>query len=148
MRRLAACMLIVLTLFAILNRLQCCRTGVGNICSGRRSSLLQCRASCTCSRSGCVRVVCAIRALCVFVSSIGRFTKRRSGWACIGNQSETRAGTVEGTHARETPAHQRRPTTLHEVQGKQPPDQGNIHAARKDTTHITPHRVPCYKETQ
>ena len=49
-----------------------------------------------------------------------RVTKRRIGLACIGNpklEQETR----EGTHAQETPAYQRRPTTLHEVQGSNPP---------------------------
>ena len=29
--------------------------------------------------------------------------------------------TIEGTHAQETPAYQRRPTTLHDVQGSNPP---------------------------
>ena len=50
-------------------------------------------------------------------------TKRRSSWACIVNpklEQETTEGT-EGTHARQTPAHQRRPSTLHEVKGSKPP---------------------------
>ena len=47
-------------------------------------------------------------------------TKRRSGWACIGNP-KLEQESIEGTDARETPAYQRRPTTLHEVQGSNPP---------------------------
>ena len=39
------------------------------------------------------------------------FAKRRSGWACIGNP-KLEQETIEGTHARETPAHQRRPTDI------------------------------------
>ena len=39
-------------------------------------------------------------------------TKRCSGWACIGNPKPEQE-TIEGTHAQETPAYQRRPTTLH-----------------------------------
>ena len=37
-------------------------------------------------------------------------TKRRSSWACIGNPKPEQE-TIEGTHAQETPAYQRRPTT-------------------------------------
>ena len=38
---------------------------------------------------------------------------------CIGNP-KLEQDSIEGTHARETPAYQRRPTTLHEVQGNNP----------------------------
>ena len=38
----------------------------------------------------------------------GLVTKRRSSWACIGNP-KLEQETVEGTHAQETPAYQRRP---------------------------------------
>ena len=47
-------------------------------------------------------------------------TKRRSSWACRGNPKPEQE-TIEGTHAQETPACQRRPTTLHEGQGSNPP---------------------------
>ena len=49
-----------------------------------------------------------------------KVTKRRSSWACIGNPKLEKE-TIEGTHAQETPAYQRRPTTRHEVQGSNPP---------------------------
>ena len=47
-------------------------------------------------------------------------TKRRSSWACIGNANPEQE-TIKGTHAQETSAYQRRPTTLHEVKGSSPP---------------------------
>ena len=47
-------------------------------------------------------------------------TKRCSGWACIGTPKLGQES-IKGTHARETPAYQRRPTTLHEGQGSNPP---------------------------
>ena len=47
-------------------------------------------------------------------------SKRRSSWACIGNPNPEQE-TIEGTHAQETPAYQRRPTTLHAAQGNNPP---------------------------
>ena len=47
-------------------------------------------------------------------------TKRRSSWACIGNPKPEQE-TIKGTHAQETPAYQRRPTTLHAAQGSNPP---------------------------
>ena len=43
-------------------------------------------------------------------------TKRLSSWACIGNPKPEQE-TIEGTHAQETPAYQRRPTT-HCEQGR------------------------------
>ena len=64
-------------------------------------------SSWVCSRKG---VVCHHR----FVGS-----KRRSSRACIGNPKLAQE-TIEGTHAQETPAYQRRSTTLHEVQGSNP----------------------------
>ena len=70
----------------------------------------------------------------VRVCLVTRVTKRRSSWACIGNpkpEQETIKGTcpataslcntLNGTRAQETPAHQCRPTTLHIVQGSNPP---------------------------
>ena len=47
-------------------------------------------------------------------------TKRLSSWAGIGNPKPEQE-TIEGTCAQETPAYQRRPTTLSEVQGSNPP---------------------------
>ena len=46
-------------------------------------------------------------------------TKRRSSWACRGNP-EPEQETIKGTHAQETSAYQRRPTTQHAVQGSSP----------------------------
>ena len=47
-------------------------------------------------------------------------TKRRSSWACIGNPNPEQE-TIKGTHAQETSAYQRRPTTQHAAQGSNPP---------------------------
>ena len=47
-------------------------------------------------------------------------TKRRSSWACIGNPKPEQE-TIKGTHAQETSAYQRRPTTQHAAQGRNPP---------------------------
>ena len=67
-------------------------------------------------------------------------TKRRSGWTCIGNP-KLEQETIEGTHARETPAYQRRPTTLHEVQGSKPPIRAlYMQLAMIPRTH---HTTPC-----
>ena len=49
-------------------------------------------------------------------------TKRHSSWACIGNP-KLEQETIECTHAQETPACQRRPTTLHEGRGSKPAEQ-------------------------
>ena len=49
-----------------------------------------------------------------------RVTKRRSSWACIGNPNPEQE-TIEGTHAQETSAYQRRPTTQYAAQGSNPP---------------------------
>ena len=60
--------------------------------------------------------------LCTVVSLLVRsllYTVRSSIWACIGNP-KLEQETIEGTHAQETPAYQRRPTTLHAVQGSNP----------------------------
>ena len=43
-------------------------------------------------------------------------TKRRSSWACTGNPNPEQE-TIKGTHAQETSAYQRRPTTQHAAQG-------------------------------
>ena len=47
-------------------------------------------------------------------------TKRCSSWACIGNPNPEQE-TSKGTHAQETSANQRRPTTQHAAQGSNPP---------------------------
>ena len=47
-------------------------------------------------------------------------TKRRNSWACIGNPNPEQE-TIKGTHAQETPAYQRRPTTQYGAR-KQPPN--------------------------
>ena len=76
-------------------------------------------------------VVCAFGAFLVLFLLKLRYketqsgvTKIRSGWACIGNLKLDQ-DSIEGTHPRETPAYQRRPTTLHEVQGSNPPQSGH-----------------------
>ena len=69
-------------------------------------------------------------------------TKRLSGWACIGSP-KLEQETIEGTHARETPAHQRRPTTLHEVQGSSPPMTAVYMQLAK-----LPHHVPPLRQAQ
>ena len=53
-------------------------------------------------------------------SDLVSVTKRRSSWACRGNP-EPEQETIKGTHAQETSAYQRRPTTQHAVQGSNPP---------------------------
>ena len=71
-------------------------------------------------------------------------TKRRSSWACIGNPNPEQE-TIKGTHAQETSAYQRRPTTQHAAQAsKQPPNRGAIHAASEDTTH-TSNNTTCHQ---
>ena len=47
-------------------------------------------------------------------------TKRRSSWASISNPNPEQE-TIKGTHAQETPAYQRRPTTQYAAQGSNPP---------------------------
>ena len=60
-------------------------------------------------------VVCAVTSIPpIFV------TKRRSSWACIGNPKPEQE-TIKGTHAQETSAYQRRPTTQHAAQASNPP---------------------------
>ena len=66
-------------------------------------------------------------------------TKRRSSWACIGNPNPEQE-TSKGTHAQETAAYQRRPTTQHAAQGSNPPI-GPLHmqlAKIPHTHHTTP----------
>ena len=68
-------------------------------------------------------------------------TKRRSSWACIGNPKPEQES-IEGTHAPETPACQRRPTTLHEVQGSNPPIRAlYMQLAKIPHTHKTTPRA-------
>ena len=69
-------------------------------------------------------------------------TKRRSGWACIGNP-KLEQESIEGTRARETPAYQRRPTTLHEVQGSNPLSAQSIRALYMQLAMI-PHHTACH----
>ena len=64
----------------------------------------------------------------LFVTQLFRLPKQRDVMVTH-RQSETKAifyvkleqEAIEGTRARETPARQRRPTTLHEAQGSNPP---------------------------
>ena len=72
-------------------------------------------------------------------------TKRRSSWACIGNPQPEQE-TIEGTHAQETPAYQRRPTTLHPVQGSNPPIRA-LYMQRVNIPHTCVLHL-CYKETR
>ena len=62
-------------------------------------------------------------------------------WLGMYRQSETRAGNHQGTHARETPAYQRRPRTLHEVQGSNPPIRA-LYMQLAKITHIH-QTTPC-----
>ena len=68
---------------------------------------------------------------------------RRSSWACIGSP-KLEQETIEGTHAQDSPAYQRRPTTLHEVQGSSP-NQGAIHAVThtKTAAALPAAQQPC-----
>ena len=47
-------------------------------------------------------------------------TKRRNSWACRGKPNPEQE-TIKGTHAQETSAYQRRPTTQYAAQGSNPP---------------------------
>ena len=73
-------------------------------------------------------------------------TKRRSSWVCIGNP-KLEQETIECTHAQETPAYQRRPTTPHEVQGSTPPIRAlYMQLAKIPHTHqITPRYASCWR---
>ena len=76
-------------------------------------------------------------------------TKRRSSWACIGNPNPEQE-TIEGTHAQETPAYQRRPTTLHAVQGSNPPIRALYMQLAKipHTQQTTPCATPCARHNR
>ena len=64
-------------------------------------------------------------------------TKRRSSRACIGNPKPEQES-IKGTHAQETPAYQRRPTTLHAAQGSNPPIGAlYMQLAKIPHTHLT-----------
>ena len=65
--------------------------------------------------------------------------KRRNSWACIGYPNPEQE-TIKGTHAQETPAYQRRPTTQYAAQGSNPP----IGRSREDTTHKSNHTA-CHQ---
>ena len=63
--------------------------------------------------------------------------KRRSSWACIGNPNPEQE-TIKGTHAQETSAYQRRPTTQHTAQGSNPQIGAlYMHLAKIPHTHET-----------
>ena len=64
-------------------------------------------------------------------------TKRRSSWACIGDPNPEQE-TIKGTHAQETSAYQRRPTTQHTAQGSNPQIGAlYMHLAKIPHTHET-----------
>ena len=68
-------------------------------------------------------------------------TKRRSSWACTGNP-KLEQETIGGTHAQETSPYQRRPTTLHEGQGSNPPIRAlYMQLAKIPHTHQTTPRA-------
>ena len=69
-------------------------------------------------------------------------TKRRSSRACIGNPKPEQE-TINGTHAQETSAYQRRPSTQHAAQGSNPP----IRAPYMQLAKI-PHRLPPVPQAQ
>ena len=64
-------------------------------------------------------------------------TKRRSSWACIGNPKPEQE-TIKGTHAQETSADQRWPTSQHAAQGSKPPSRVlHMQLAKIPHTHQT-----------
>ena len=64
-------------------------------------------------------------------------TKRRNSWACIGNPNPEQE-TIKGTHAQDTSAYQRRPTTQHAAQGSNPPVRAlYMQLAKIPHTHLT-----------
>ena len=66
-----------------------------------------------------------------------RYVKRRSNWACIGKPKPEQE-TIKGTHAQETSAYQRRPTTQHAAQGSNPPVRAlYMQLAKIPPTHLT-----------
>ena len=75
-----------------------------------------------------------------YTCSLCCVTKRRSSWACMGNP-KLEQETIEGTHARESQACQRRPTKLHEGQRSNPPIRALYMQLAKTC-------VVCYNETQ
>ena len=96
--------------------------GVGGLPFVARVALLACVGGLTFIVRVCLWWFPALVPACLclpnhHVSSVcrGHSLQRRSGWACIGNP-KLEQESIEGTHARETAAHQRRPTTLHEPQ--------------------------------
>ena len=91
--------------------------------------LLPCAACCVVGLRWQAAVSCACVPLMVSCSGVGLpmharllrlVTKRRNSWACIGNPNPEQE-TSKGTHAQETSANQRRPTTQHAAQGSNPP---------------------------
>ena len=69
--------------------------------------------------------------------------KRRNSWACRGNP-KLEQETIKGAHAQETPAYQRRPTTLHEVQGSNPPIRAlYMQLAKMPHTHVVAPCIAC-----
>ena len=76
-----------------------------------------------------------------------RVAKRRSSWACIGNPKPEQE-TSKGTHAQETSAYQRRPTSQHAAQGSNPPIRALYMQLARYHTHIKPHRLPPVPQAQ
>ena len=74
-----------------------------------------------------------------------RITKRRSSWGCIGNPKPEQE-TIKGTHAQETPAYQRRPTTLHEGQGSNPSTRA-LYMQIAKIPHTYPTKPPATSAT-
>ena len=70
------------------------------------------------------KIVTVVAARSVSVQSANSMivTKRRSSRACIGNPKPEQE-TIKGTHAQETSAYQRRPSTQHTAQGSNPPSR-------------------------
>ena len=67
--------------------------------------------------------------------------KRRSSWACIGNLKPEQE-TIKDTHAQETAAYQRRPTTQRAAQGSNPPIRAlYMQLAKIPHTHQTTPRA-------
>ena len=67
--------------------------------------------------------------------------------ACIG-KPKLEQETIEGTHAQETSAYQRRPTTQHAAQGSNPSIRALYMQLARYHTHIKPHRLPPVPQAQ
>ena len=83
------------------------------LCPFCSPELLLCYSSVGCNEGRCL-------ACFVFRDACFIVTKRRSSLACTGNPKPEQE-TIKGTHAQETSAYQRRPTSQHAAQGSNPP---------------------------